>query len=161
MRSQKRARPKLSPLRGSRVSPGLRRRRHRRKGTPAWRPSVEHSRFFSTLCTQTIRDGTPFLLLIETPPTFERSFFHTSRTNVLRILSPSCFAVCGHNLSPRLASWLQTSIYSLCKLYYIFHPVDSSIFHPVDSSRRRYIACLLYTSPSPRDGLLSRMPSSA
>ena len=24
-----------------------------------------------------------------------------------------------------------------------------------------YIACLLYTSPSPRDGLLSRMPSSA
>ena len=23
------------------------------------------------------------------------------------------------------------------------------------------IACLLYTSPSPRDGLLSRMPSSA
>mgnify|MGYP003687953729 CR=1 FL=1 len=36
-------------------------------------------------------------------------------------------------------------------------------------SKRRYasigdtivIACLLYTSPSPRDGLLSRMPSSA
>ena len=25
----------------------------------------------------------------------------------------------------------------------------------------RYIDCLLYTSPSPRDGLLSRMPSSA
>ena len=24
-----------------------------------------------------------------------------------------------------------------------------------------YLACLLYTSPSPRDGLLSRMPSSA
>ena len=26
---------------------------------------------------------------------------------------------------------------------------------------RGYVACLLYTSPSPRDGLLSRMPSSA
>ena len=26
---------------------------------------------------------------------------------------------------------------------------------------RLYITCLLYTSPSPRDGLLSRMPSSA
>ena len=25
----------------------------------------------------------------------------------------------------------------------------------------RYLVCLLYTSPSPRDGLLSRMPSSA
>ena len=24
-----------------------------------------------------------------------------------------------------------------------------------------YLCCLLYTSPSPRDGLLSRMPSSA
>ena len=26
---------------------------------------------------------------------------------------------------------------------------------------KNYDACLLYTSPSPRDGLLSRMPSSA
>ena len=30
-----------------------------------------------------------------------------------------------------------------------------SVLHPIQS------ACLLYTSPSPRDGLLSRMPSSA
>ena len=28
-------------------------------------------------------------------------------------------------------------------------------------SVERYLSCLLYTSPSPRDGLLSRMPSSA
>ena len=28
-------------------------------------------------------------------------------------------------------------------------------------SYRKLISCLLYTSPSPRDGLLSRMPSSA
>ena len=28
-------------------------------------------------------------------------------------------------------------------------------------SAEQIIACLLYTSPSPRDGLLSRMPSSA
>ena len=27
--------------------------------------------------------------------------------------------------------------------------------------RELYLVCLLYTSPSPRDGLLSRMPSSA
>ena len=33
----------------------------------------------------------------------------------------------------------------------------------VDSAVTRYfiVHCLLYTSPSPRDGLLSRMPSSA
>ena len=30
-----------------------------------------------------------------------------------------------------------------------------------DKSLVRGMACLLYTSPSPRDGLLSRMPSSA
>ena len=31
----------------------------------------------------------------------------------------------------------------------------------IDSNKRVFKACLLYTSPSPRDGLLSRMPSSA
>ena len=30
-----------------------------------------------------------------------------------------------------------------------------------DQGERAYKVCLLYTSPSPRDGLLSRMPSSA
>ena len=30
-----------------------------------------------------------------------------------------------------------------------------------DKGNDRYSTCLLYTSPSPRDGLLSRMPSSA
>ena len=37
-------------------------------------------------------------------------------------------------------------------------------YSPVESGTRgtvRYVDCLLYTSPSPRDGLLSRMPSSA
>ena len=32
---------------------------------------------------------------------------------------------------------------------------------PIGGVRGRGITCLLYTSPSPRDGLLSRMPSSA
>ena len=30
-----------------------------------------------------------------------------------------------------------------------------------DTQLQEILACLLYTSPSPRDGLLSRMPSSA
>ena len=30
-----------------------------------------------------------------------------------------------------------------------------------ESEIKNYNSCLLYTSPSPRDGLLSRMPSSA
>ena len=32
---------------------------------------------------------------------------------------------------------------------------------PATAAFRKLNACLLYTSPSPRDGLLSRMPSSA
>ena len=33
--------------------------------------------------------------------------------------------------------------------------------HDQDLLQQSYFSCLLYTSPSPRDGLLSRMPSSA
>ena len=36
-----------------------------------------------------------------------------------------------------------------------------SLEHNLDSTKGDIIDCLLYTSPSPRDGLLSRMPSSA
>ena len=32
---------------------------------------------------------------------------------------------------------------------------------PVNDAVASLVTCLLYTSPSPRDGLLSRMPSSA
>ena len=32
---------------------------------------------------------------------------------------------------------------------------------PCKNEKELHIYCLLYTSPSPRDGLLSRMPSSA
>ena len=31
----------------------------------------------------------------------------------------------------------------------------------INDELSKYYGCLLYTSPSPRDGLLSRMPSSA
>ena len=41
-----------------------------------------------------------------------------------------------------------------CKLM-VLNRKDQTIEH------RKYKDCLLYTSPSPRDGLLSRMPSSA
>ena len=37
----------------------------------------------------------------------------------------------------------------------------ASTIDPRISALSQALACLLYTSPSPRDGLLSRMPSSA
>ena len=44
--------------------------------------------------------------------------------------------------------------------YYIGYFVGSKTT-PKLVSKVGHISCLLYTSPSPRDGLLSRMPSSA
>ena len=35
------------------------------------------------------------------------------------------------------------------------------VFNPKDANSYLYLACLLYTSPSPRDKRQSRMPSSA
>ena len=42
-------------------------------------------------------------------------------------------------------------------------PLDKFKFLKIDLSKKQNWSndCLLYTSPSPRDGLLSRMPSSA
>ena len=37
--------------------------------------------------------------------------------------------------------------------------IEAGLFHRFDATN--ILSCLLYTSPSPRDGLLSRMPSSA
>ena len=53
-----------------------------------------------------------------------------------------------------LSKIYRTSIENLSKVY------RKSLEH-VSKIYRRSIDCLLYTSPSPRDGLLSRMPSSA
>ena len=39
--------------------------------------------------------------------------------------------------------------------------LDAAGFEAVPIFAARALPCLLYTSPSPRDGLLSRMPSSA
>ena len=39
--------------------------------------------------------------------------------------------------------------------------LDVDINIDVDLEETKFVICLLYTSPSPRDGLLSRMPSSA
>ena len=44
--------------------------------------------------------------------------------------------------------------------YYGWYPYDVEV-GDVLYSYEQYMDCLLYTSPSPRDGLLSRMPSSA
>ena len=46
---------------------------------------------------------------------------------------------------------------------HIFHTSNKKVWDYVNQfvEFNNYVNCLLYTSPSPRDGLLSRMPSSA
>ena len=56
----------------------------------------------------------------------------------------------------RSASTLQYQM--LCAIMFLVHGDDGDV---ECSFLSRVNVCLLYTSPSPRDGLLSRMPSSA
>ena len=53
-------------------------------------------------------------------------------------------------------------LFIIGSVYYILGDADNSLKY-LDKSLEinSYDTCLLYTSPSPRDGLLSRMPSSA
>ena len=59
---------------------------------------------------------------------------------------------------------LQVTVWELIMIMIITHQravvadMETDIIH---QHQGKYNRCLLYTSPSPRDGLLSRMPSSA
>ena len=50
--------------------------------------------------------------------------------------------------------------YHVSTCSFIVHILQDKIVRDLDLYKHGY-RCLLYTSPSPRDGLLSRMPSSA
>ena len=86
------------------------------------------------LTTHPFRGGASFIPLIETLPTFRSSlrFFRLLRRKYLLIFSPSCFAVCGHHLSHRIAI-----VFSLLSSVPNFSMSHSSIFvippptHPV------------------------------
>ena len=50
---------------------------------------------------------------------------------------------------------------SLSNLQIDYIQTTKNIIHNAVSTQKQFIACLLYTSPSPRDPKTSRMPSSA
>ena len=65
----------------------------------------------------------------------------------------------ANRLTSELASWIDFNRYKDIRLI-----IDSMRSDPERhwiKNTEEYVSCLLYTSPSPRDGLLSRMPSSA
>ena len=86
---------------------------------------------------------------METPPAFGRSlrFFHIIHKNRLLILPPSCFAVCGHHLSPSV-----TMIFSLLSNLPKYSMSHSSNV-PISSSNASRSS--LYISQSPTMFLLS------
>ena len=53
------------------------------------------------------------------------------------------------------------SVLSNTLLSTIIKNAENRIYRDADSDDNRFYACLLYTSPSPRDRTRSRMPSSA
>ena len=61
-------------------------------------------------------------------------------------------ALVGH---PSVAPYLKTFLGRQCQLRSLRAHINPRAY------RQEWHICLLYTSPSPRDGLLSRMPSSA
>ena len=65
--------------------------------------------------------------------------------------------VTRHVLAERLQRLVEAEV--LCKVAYQQKP-ERFEYRLTEKGRDLY-PCLLYTSPSPRDGLLSRMPSSA
>ena len=60
-----------------------------------------------------------------------------------------------------IGGWDAPSLVGLCEIESDKCLFDLTHYSGVKNLRYKYLHCLLYTSPSPRDGLLSRMPSSA
>ena len=76
-----------------------------------------------------------------------------------------CDLVCWYNTSALNSNTL--GCYCLCVWYrasVYMHTVCSDMYSHVNETVQdvaHIVSCLLYTSPSPRDATLSRMPSSA
>ena len=89
------------------------------------------------LTTHPFFDGAPFLLLLKTPPTFNRSlrFFHTIRYGLLLIFYPSCLAVCARHLSLILTSVLNFSM------------SHSSVFPSTSSNTSNSSSCTVHVLP--------------
>ena len=64
-------------------------------------------------------------------------------------------------LSNQLKKMLQTDVFTSKYIVSSYNTALAGSYMTIGYIVDMYQVCLLYTSPSPRDGLLSRMPSSA
>jgi UDP-glucuronate decarboxylase len=95
----------------------------------------------SHLCERLLNEGNEVICL--------DNFFTGSKQNIIHLIDNPYFEIIRHDVEEPILLEVD-EIYNLAcpasPIHYQFDPVKT---------------CLLYTSPSPRDGLLSRMPSSA
>ena len=136
----------------------------RGKTTSAFHMHVSDShrdyRYYSDLCSSSVqvpywttgmtggRREVGVIVFAFVPQLWSRSMFTIDPPPpyVLDVLRSRCLSIMGYHIK-HIASFLYAAV-----TWYV--PV-------LLSSNRDHHICLLYTSTSPRDGLLSRMPSSA
>src|SRR5665647_1316498 len=70
----------------------------------------------------------------------------------------TCFIACNRHLN-RMRTYTEEHSLTAYKFHRLLELIHSPCLNHFVTARS--LNCLLYTSPSPRDGLLSRMPSSA
>ena len=80
-------------------------------------------------------------------------FFKIIVRNVIGVSTTQTLCFCSHSLTMSRKTLICIPFSSI-RYFFIDIMVREELY-------TRWTCCLLYTSPSPRDGLLSRMPSSA
>ena len=98
---------------------------------------------------------------IEPQSMAKRAIHATPRNAILTEFMLSAYIMIHQRRYNNISASISYHIKSI--LFYIlsYQVKTRNISVYISLIQRLYIICLLYTSPSPRDGLLSRMPSSA
>ena len=84
----------------------------------------------------------------------------TMAMTIMPMLGPAIGGLIEENFKWQVSFRLM-SILGFIALLIVWFDQGETIKEKQTSIKRQFSSCLLYTSPSPRDGLLSRMPSSA
>ena len=93
-------------------------------------------------------------------PVMDGEFVCEEKTARVPAIGGGNFLLLSKNRASCLAA-CEIAVNVMSKLDNVITPFPGGVVRSGSKVGSKYKACLLYTSPSPRDGLLSRMPSSA
>ena len=111
-----------------------------------------------------VKSGTTVTTAASTPAVDATFIAAISIADVVAIAAPSAVKILITTLADDDPAFIGGVIqHSSSKISKASFPVDdlANVVNTVPKAIGPFNVCLLYTSPSPRDGLLSRMPSSA